>query len=165
MAPSTRFGSICLVAAALSTAACGNAVSTEIVGAVGVTATDAGAPRVLLAVCTGAVGFVELYAPHRGSETTAQRPIGSWKVVGTPRSGDLSLDLEHPGPGWKVRVDPGRLDPDVTYTVLAGSSTEDEALSQADFSVRRLRSLPRDAVLFRDARTASPDAFRKAACD
>jgi hypothetical protein len=152
-----------MLALPLLATGCGNRITTEITGATGASLDHSGSPRLSLAVCSGSVGFIELYGPHRGNENTPQKPIGVWHPK-KPVTADAVLNLESPGPSWTVELDPGRLKPNVPYTALGGSSTADEEISQVDFRLERLKRLPANQVRYYDVKSVRADAFHATVC-
>jgi len=152
-----------LLTAAFS-AGCGNVITTETNGASAMSLSRSGTLQLNLIVCSGSVGSLSLYGPHRGSESTPQKPLGSW-LAKDPVTADALIDLDDPGPAWTMQRDPGRLQPAVVYSVLAGSRTEDEELSQVDFSLDRLQSAPAGTVLYHDAEVVTADSLRATVCD
>ncbi len=151
------------LAALLLVTGCGNAITTEIVGATAVSLDRSGAPQFSLAVCSGSVGVIDLYGPHQGDESTSQRPIGVWRAA-TPVTADTVVNLENPGPPWTVERDPGALKPGERYSAFGSSTTEDEEISQVDFTLRRLGRLRAGQALFRSSRIIDSGALHSAVC-
>lgn len=111
-------------------AGCGNVITTEIIGASGVSLDRSGVPQLHIAVCSGSVGIMYLYGPHQGDEKTAQEPIGTWEAK-KPFTVDTVLRLDNDsGPNWTVKQDPGVLEPGAAYAAFGGSTTEDREISQ-----------------------------------
>jgi hypothetical protein len=102
------------------------------------------------------VNQVELYPPHTGPRTEPDRPIGIWHAS-TPVRHNIVLDLEHPGPTWGVRRDPGHLQSRTRYGVLAGHWEDDEELTQVNFRPGQLTELRPGQVAWRAGRVIRED--------
>jgi hypothetical protein len=120
---------------------CGNWISGEQTGAVAVRLSPPHSVEVLLNRCSSVVDEVLLFGPYRGPRTKPDIPIGVWRAS-TPFHHDTVLNIDHPGPAWKVRRDPGQLDPGTTYAVEAGyTGDDDQGLSDANFTLAQLDAL------------------------
>ncbi|MBA2698909.1 MAG: hypothetical protein H0U61_09070 [Nocardioidaceae bacterium] len=147
----------------LLVAGCGNAITTDIIGAVGVSLDRAGSPQLVLAVCSGSVDEIELYGPHQGGETTSQEPIGVWRAKESVTAGTV-LDLSNPGSAWTVVRDPGTLKPGESYSAFGVSLSEDQEISQVDFTLDRLKRLSADQVLYYHSKRVKADELHATVC-
>lgn len=62
------------LATVLAVAGCGNSITTEIVGATGAAVGRSGSPELPLAVCSGSVDVIFLYAPTKEMSRRRRSP-------------------------------------------------------------------------------------------
>jgi hypothetical protein len=150
-----------LIVTLLAAAGCGNWITTDIIGVVGARMDRSGSVQLLLNDGCGRVfDNVLLFPPHTGPRTKPDRPIGIWRAR-TPFHRDTVLNINHPGPAWEVRRDPGSLQPGKLYVVEAASTTEDQELSQVSFTLGQLKSLRADEVHFYGRRVMKRSRFAR----
>jgi len=152
----------CLLAVTLLAASgCGNWITTDIIGVVGARMDRSGSVQLLLNDgCGRAFDNVLLFPPHTGPRTKPDIPIGIWRAR-TPFHSDTVLNIDNPGPAWEVRRDPGPLQPGKLYGVEAASATEDQELSQVNFTLEQLKSLQADEVHFYSRRVMKRSKFAR----
>jgi hypothetical protein len=155
-----RAWTACLLTLTLFAAAgCGNWITTDIIGVVGARMDQSGSVQLLLnGGCGRAFNNVLLFPPHTGPRTEPDRPIGIWHAR-KPFHRDTVLNIDNPGPAWGVRRDPGPLQPGKLYGVEAASTTEDQELSQVNFTLEQLKSLRADEVHFYGRRVMERSRF------
>ena len=124
----------------LALTGCGNWITTDIIGVVGAKTDRSHSVQLLLNTCSRAYDEVLLFGPHKGPRTKPDVPIGIWRAQ-TPFHHDTVLNIDHPGTAWQVRRDPGQLAPGTMYVVEAGSTTQDQELSQVSFTLDQLDHL------------------------
>lgn len=144
-------------------AGCGNAVTTDVNGATGVTVDDQGKPVVLVMVCHSTIDQIEISADREGlKETEENKILGTW-TTSKAKKGLISLDLSAPGEEWKTE---SSFVPEASkgYIVIASQSDADVEATQASFHGRDLESLTPDEVIAFDGQVESRSAFEKT-CD
>ncbi len=128
------------VGAAVALSSCGNLITTEIVGKVGISVDTEGNPVVVVAVCDGYLDQVEISQGREGLAEDETNPlVGTWDAAGQ-HTGVSELDLAAPGSDWQTRT-PVSLEPGVLYIVTAHQVGADVQASQVDFDVGDLRGL------------------------
>lgn len=150
---------LALVGASAVLAGCGNWITTDIIGAVGARTNRAHSVELLLNTCSRSFDEVLLFGPHKGPRTKPDIPIGIWRS--TPFHRDAVLQIDNPGPAWQVRRDPGQLKPRTMYVVEAGSSTEDQELSQVAFTLEQLDGLRPGEVHVYNRRVMTETKFER----
>jgi hypothetical protein len=151
-----------LGALVLLSGGCGNIITTEIIGATGVTVDDEHHPVVLVQLCKGTIDHVELSGTREGLSDEEPNPsYGGWDAA-SPAQGSISVNLGTGTQGWTgPTFSP---EPDRRYIVDASSSTADAATSQAVFSAEDLARLQPGRVLRGDGEVVSRATFGTDAC-
>ncbi len=153
-----------LLLVGLAATACGNDVTTDIIGSAGVTVDAQGGAVVLVTVCRDDVDSIDLLGGRGGLEPDQPNPtIASWSAS-TPQRGTIVLDLDTPTPTWDgpASVD---LEDSELYIVSADRSDADAEVTQTSFRGRDLAALSPDQVIVRDGTVVTRAAFDAEACD
>jgi hypothetical protein len=137
----------CVLLALTMSTACGNSVSTEVVGGVAISRDgDSGRAVIHVVVCRGGVGQVEMYevrGPSDPEPSTDQEPIATWT-----RSRDsptvTSFMMDKPSAGWHVKGQPNRFFDLKKAQFEGGSNKQDQALSGLTVSLAEFRTLEGD---------------------
>jgi len=113
-------------------AACGNQVDAEVVGQVGISVDEQGAPVVVVAVCTDFIDTVDISLGREGlGEGDSNPEVGTWEAQ-EHVTDFATLNLANPGEAWKAHA-PLALEPDKHYIVLAEQAEADVEATQVDF--------------------------------
>ncbi|WGW11932.1 hypothetical protein LWF01_17880 [Saxibacter everestensis] len=144
---STKLGVLAVAGLMLLTSGCGNWVTDEFGGYLGVTVDDSGAPVILVRACTPLTPYIELAEGRDNipeSEENVER--GAWEAT-QPQDGISELTLLRPDRNWKTVSTASNLEPDKLFLVTAGSVDDNYFLSQAQFRPRELATLDGTSVL------------------
>ncbi|MDQ6526777.1 hypothetical protein RB608_24355 [Nocardioides sp. LHD-245] len=153
---------LALALGGVSLTACGNAVTTEIVGTVGITVDAEDHPLVLVRVCEGRIDTIEVHGDRAGlAEDEANPILGSWHAE-TGRDGLVELALGAANDGWSGPDDLSLAD-GRTYVVTADDSGEDAEATQVSFTTAQLAALTPDQVIVGEGSTRPRSEF--GACD
>jgi hypothetical protein len=131
---------VLLLGSVVALSGCGNLVTTEIVGAVGISVDTEGDPVVVVAVCDGYLDQVAVVQGREGLAEDETNPVvGTWDAAGQ-LTGVSELDLAAPGSDWQTRT-PVSLETGEHYIVTARQVDADVQASQVDFFGRDLQGM------------------------
>lgn len=141
---------------------CGNLITTDVIGATGITVDDQGNPVALIEVCTGTIDHLDVAGTREGLADDEPNPsFGEWAAA-DPQQGPIEVNLITGTPGWtgpKLVLESGH-----GYIVEGNSSTADVVASQTVFTVGSLAKLKPGQVIVRDGEVVTREAFKEDAC-
>ncbi len=166
MASMRRCAPLTAVAVGLGLAGCGNAVTTEVTGRVGLQRDDRGDITVVIDTCRSRVSEIIVSAGRDGLSADQPNPTLGALRAATPQSGRLSVSLASPAHPWSVTRPLALLqDPNALVLVDAGDREDDTATSPVGTTVARIGELTKDQVIVgNDSEVVSVDRFHAAAC-
>ena len=145
--------------------ACGNVITTDIIGRTAVARGAQGQPVVVVVLCSGEVDEVRLYEGREGLEPDETNPEVATLTSDDAQSGQVEVDLADPEPPWTGSPAPARLSRDMLYIAAASWSGHDAETSQVSFRGRQLATLADDEVLVRSGDVLPRDELDDLACD
>ena len=154
------------LAAAVTLAGCGNGVTTEVRGIVGLTADSSGAAVILLSPCGASLDRITisgLVDRSSGSATATNPVIGAFSAASAPTV-TSGIVMGAPQPPWTVTkaVDP--LQVTGGFVIDASSSTADQAATSVLVSRAALDSLDAGHVVVREGESWTRAEFDARAC-
>ncbi len=145
--------------------ACGNVITTEIIGRTAVARGAQGQPVVVVVVCSGEIDEVRLHEGREGLESDETNPEVAMLASDDAHTGLVEVDLADPEPPWTGSPAPSRLNRIVLYIAAASWSEHDAATSQVSFRGRQLATLADDEVLVQRGEVLPRDELDDLACD
>jgi hypothetical protein len=153
--PSSRQSSYRIALAVVSAACivglsgCGNAIpDVTDSGQTGLTVDAAGEPVIAVMTCLKTTAAIDMFEGRKKTDPEDKVSVdrGHW-VARRAFAGVQKLSIAAPGDGWKTKMGPGQLEPDVHF-VMEGRTTEIEysSLGGTDFRTRDLAKLSPDRV-------------------
>lgn len=155
-----------LIVSLLSLAGCGNAVTAQVAGAIGVGIDPEGRVVAVVATCGHDLDEVTLAGGREGLAEDEPNPVlASGLVPAEPGAlADVVLTPAAAAGAAGVPLRPDDLAGSTLYTLSAHSAQRDVEAEQVSFEADELASLPADRVVTGDGVVRSRDALREA-CD
>lgn len=139
---------VALVGAALAVAGCGNAMTTEIVGATGVTVDQQGDPQAVVVVCHASIDRLTLTGDRTGLAADERNPLlGTWTAHDALTRGVHRMPLLAPSGEWSFAGSFRSFEPERRYILVASNSERDLSTSQVVFHSNDLEVLDSATVM------------------
>lgn len=145
--------------------ACGNLITTDIIGRTAVARGAQGQPVVVVMLCSGEVDEVRLSEGREGLEPEETNPEVATLTSDDALTGLVEVDLADPGPPWTGSPAPTRLAGDMLYIASASWAGHDAVTTQVSFRGRQLATLTDNEVLVRTGDVLPRNEFHDLACN
>ncbi|MFN8098493.1 MAG: hypothetical protein U0Q21_09450 [Dermatophilaceae bacterium] len=154
-----------ILTAGLALSGCGNIITTDVRGIVGLTADASGTPIAVVVACGAAFDQVSVVELLDRSSVSAEQtnPFLAEFTAPKPPGERFEVSLTDPGPPWIVA---GRVDPHAGRSVVvnAASTTRDEVATPVEVSPAAYAALDARRVLVRQGEWWTRAEFDERAC-